>query len=152
MRCPHCGHPNTRVIETRESDEAIRRRRACESCELRFTTYERTQLPRLVVRATSGAQRNFTRQWLANALKSAGADLPPATLNTIAGGIEAQLKATNRRVVSTEDVAHLAIRQVSQARPFASNGPTTEQVTVALDATLPTRRATPSQLQLPFER
>jgi transcriptional repressor NrdR len=152
MRCPHCAHPNTRVIETRESDEAIRRRRACEACELRFTTYERMQLPRLVVRATGGAQRNFTRQWLAHALQAAGAELPAPTLNTIAGAIEAQLKATNRRVVSTEDVAVLAIRQVGQARPFASNGPTTDQVTVALDATLPSRRAAPSQLPLPMDR
>lgn len=152
MRCPHCGHPQTKVIETRESDEAIRRRRACEACELRFTTYERIQLPRLVVRATSGAQRNFTRGWLASALHSAGADLPAPTLGTIAAAIEAQLKAANRRVVSTEDVAHLAIRQVSQARPFAGPGPTTEQVTVALDATLPSRRPAPSQLTLPMEK
>lgn len=152
MRCPHCGHSQTKVIETRESDEAIRRRRACEACELRFTTYERIQLPRLVVRATGGAQRNFTRGWLAGALHSAGAELPPATLTTIAGAIEAQLKATNRRVVSTEDVAHLAIRQVSQARPFASAAPTTEQVTMALDATLPARRPAPSQLHLPMEK
>ncbi len=151
MRCPHCGHSQTKVIETRESDEAIRRRRECEACKLRFTTYERIQLPRLVVRATGGATRNFTRGWLANALRSAGADLPPATLTTIAGAIEAQLKATNRRVVSTEDVAHLAIRQVSQARPFSSTPPTTEQVTSALDATLPARRSTSSQLVLPFE-
>jgi len=149
VRCPHCGHPNTKVIETRESDEAVRRRRACESCELRFTTYERIQLPRLVVRATTGAQRNFTRQWLANALRAAGADLPAATLNTISGAIEAQLKAANRRVVSTADVAHLAIREVSQVRPFASAGPSTDQVTIALDATLPKRRPAPSQLQLP---
>jgi len=149
LRCPHCGHPHTKVIETRESDEAVRRRRACESCELRFTTYERTQLPRLVVRATTVAQRNFTRQWLANALRAAGADLPAATLNTISGAIEAQLKAGNRRVVSTADVAHLAIREVSQARPFASTGPSPDQVTTALDATLPKRRPAPSQLELP---
>ncbi|HET7769147.1 MAG TPA: transcriptional regulator NrdR [Chloroflexota bacterium] len=147
MRCPHCGHLNTKVIETRESDEAVRRRRQCEACRLRFTTYERTQLPRLVIRATSGSQRNFTRQWLANALQAAGADLPPPTLNTIASSIEAQLKATNRRVASTADVAHLAIREVTQARPFSA-APTTDQVTAALDATLPKPRSAPSQLSL----
>ena len=145
LRCPHCSHLNTKVIETRESDEAVRRRRQCEACRLRFTTYERTQLPKLVIRATGGAQRNFTRQWLATALKTAGADLPPATLSTIAGAIEAQLKATNRRVATTADVAHLAIREVGQSRPFAS-APSAEQVTTALDATLPKPRATPSQL------
>lgn len=150
MRCPHCSHLNTKVIETRESDEAVRRRRQCEACNLRFTTYERTQLPRLVIRATGGAQRNFTRQWLATALKAAGADLPSATLNTISAAIEAQLKATNRRVASTADVAHLAIREVGQSRPFAANTPSAEQVTTALDATLPKPRAAPAQLELDF--
>lgn len=152
MRCPHCGHAQSRVIETRVSDDAIRRRRECEACRLRFTTYERAQVPRLMVRATSGAQRNFTRGWLANALRSAGADLPPAALTTIAGAIEAQLRAANKRVVSTEDVAVLAARQVRHARPFEKAGPTTEQVMAALDATLPARRAGPSQLRLPMER
>lgn len=152
MRCPHCGHTQSRVIETRESDEAIRRRRACEACGLRFTTYERPQFPRLVVRATNGAQRTFTRGWLAAALRAAGADLPEARLNTITASIDAQLRAGTRRVVSTEDVAQLAIREVGAARPFSAAGPTTAQVTAALDASLPARRPAPSQLSLPIEQ
>jgi transcriptional repressor NrdR len=152
MRCPNCGYSETRVIETRDSEEAIRRRRECEGCRFRFTTYERPQFQRLVVRAANGAQRTFTRAWLAKALQTAGADLPPATLSTIAGTIEAQLRAVRERVVSTADVAALAVRQVSAARPFAGAQPTPEQVTVALDATLPTRRKAPSQLPLPMER
>ena len=46
MKCPYCGHPDTRVVDSRPSDEgmAIRRRRECPSCGRRFTTYERTQL------------------------------------------------------------------------------------------------------------
>lgn len=150
MRCPNCGYTETRVIETRESDDAIRRRRRCETCEFRFTTYERPQFPRLMVRASGGAQRTFTRNWLSRALQAAGADLPAPTLATISSAIEAQLRATNKRVVTTEDVAALAARQVSQARPFAERTATVEQVTVALDATLPARRPTPSQLPLPM--
>jgi transcriptional repressor NrdR len=46
MRCPYCGHEETQVVETRESDEGvvIRRRRRCTSCDKRFTTYERPEL------------------------------------------------------------------------------------------------------------
>lgn len=155
MRCPHCGHTQSRVIETRESDEAVRRRRECEACELRFTTYERPQFPKLVVRATSGTQRNFTNRWLATALQQAGADLPDAALRTIATGIEAQLRATGRRVVSTGDVASVAAREVGQVRfrtLVRGEGPTVEQVTATLDATLPARKQAPAQLPLPMER
>jgi transcriptional repressor NrdR len=152
MRCPHCGHTQSRVIETRESDEAVRRRRECEACKLRFTTYERAQFPRLVVRATSGAQRNFTRGWLATALRNAGADLPEARLGTISAGIEAQLRAGTRRVVTTADVAALAAREVNAARPFSAAQPSAEQVTAALDASLPARRQGPAQLVLPSEQ
>ena len=51
MKCPYCGHPDTRVVDSRPSDEgmAIRRRRECPSCGRRFTTYERTQLEPLMV-------------------------------------------------------------------------------------------------------
>jgi transcriptional repressor NrdR len=152
MRCPNCRSPDTRVIETREADDAIRRRRECEACRFRFTTYERPQFHRLVVRSAGGAQRTFTRAWLAKALHSAGADLPPATLQTIAATIEAQLRAERDRIISTADVAALAVRQVGAARPFATANPTPEQVTVALDATLPVRRRAPAQLPLPMER
>ncbi len=155
MRCPHCGHSQSRVIETREADDAVRRRRRCEACELRFTTYERPQFPRLVVRGTSGSQRNFTRAWLAGALHTAGAALPAAALKTIAGAIEAQLRATSRRVVSTADIALLATREVGLAQPrhdARESHVTAEQVTAVLDATLPSRRAQPSQLSLPIDR
>ncbi|HWC32412.1 MAG TPA: transcriptional regulator NrdR, partial [Actinomycetota bacterium] len=44
MRCPWCGHPETKVVDSRPAEEgaAIRRRRACESCDRRFTTFERS--------------------------------------------------------------------------------------------------------------
>ena len=46
MRCPFCGHGDTQVSETRESDEGdvVRRRRRCQSCDKRFTTYERAEI------------------------------------------------------------------------------------------------------------
>ncbi|HEV2126898.1 MAG TPA: hypothetical protein VGW38_29460 [Chloroflexota bacterium] len=154
MRCPHCGYSQSRVIETRESDDAIRRRRECERCELRFTTYERPQFSRLVVRASTGAQRSFTKAWLANALRLAGIELPPTTLTTAAGAVEAQLRLSSVRVVSTADIATLAARQVGHVSlsGFGAQGPSVEQITLALDATLPSRKPTPSQLRLPMDR
>src|SRR5216684_2915442 len=56
MRCPQCGGRDTRVVDSRDLDEAatIRRRRECASCAVRFTTYERVEVARLVVLKRDG--------------------------------------------------------------------------------------------------
>ena len=61
MKCPHCSSTDTRVIASRPSDEghAIRRRRECDQCDRRFTTYERIQLEALMVRKRSGRLEAF---------------------------------------------------------------------------------------------
>ena len=60
MRCPFCSHPETQVVETRDSDEGdvVRRRRRCHGCEKRFTTYERAEiaLPAVVKRDGTRAE------------------------------------------------------------------------------------------------
>ena len=60
MRCPYCGEADTRVVDSRpaESGAAIRRRRACERCDQRFTTYERRE-PVLMVRKRDGRTEPF---------------------------------------------------------------------------------------------
>lgn len=60
MRCPYCGHDETQVVETRESDEGVvRRRRRCQGCEKRFTTYERPEISMPAVVKKDGARVDF---------------------------------------------------------------------------------------------
>jgi transcriptional repressor NrdR len=60
MRCPYCGHDETQVVETRESDEGVvRRRRRCQGCEKRFTTYERPEIAMPAVVKKDGARVDF---------------------------------------------------------------------------------------------
>lgn len=61
MRCPYCGHEETQVVETRESDEGdvIRRRRRCTACDKRFTTYERPEIALPQVVKKDGARAEF---------------------------------------------------------------------------------------------
>lgn len=63
MRCPYCAHTDTQVVETRESDEGdvVRRRRRCQKCEKRFTTYERAEISLPVVVKRSGSRVEFER-------------------------------------------------------------------------------------------
>jgi transcriptional repressor NrdR len=61
MRCPFCSHTETQVVETRESDEGdvVRRRRRCQHCDKRFTTYERTEIALPSVVKKDGARAEF---------------------------------------------------------------------------------------------
>jgi len=61
MRCPFCGHGDTQVSETRESDEGdvVRRRRRCQSCDKRFTTYERADIALPMVVKKDGTRADF---------------------------------------------------------------------------------------------
>jgi transcriptional regulator NrdR family protein len=61
MKCPYCGNPQDRVVDSRESKDAdsIRRRRECESCEKRFTTYERIDEIPYMVEKKDGRHEKF---------------------------------------------------------------------------------------------
>jgi transcriptional repressor NrdR len=73
MKCPYCGFAQDRVVDSRESKEAdsIRRRRECERCEKRFTTYERIdEIPYMVVKK-DGRRERFDRQKVLSGLLQA---------------------------------------------------------------------------------
>ena len=89
MKCPYCGHPESKVIDSRPADEnaSIRRRRECLSCAKRFTTYETVESLPMVVIKKDGSRQSFDRQKVlrrhdpglreaAGALGRAGAALP----------------------------------------------------------------------------
>jgi transcriptional repressor NrdR len=66
VRCPFCNHPETQVVETRESDEGdtVRRRRRCLQCDKRFTTYERAELSLPAVVKKNGDRVDYDRSKL----------------------------------------------------------------------------------------
>jgi len=66
MLCPKCKSNNTRVLDSRETDghKAVRRRRACEDCENRFTTFERVETNRFLVIKKDGAREGYNREKL----------------------------------------------------------------------------------------
>ena len=73
MRCPNCGERDTRVVDSRDLDESatIRRRRECNLCATRFTTYEKIESARLTVTKTNGRREEFDRDKLASGLAKA---------------------------------------------------------------------------------
>ena len=73
MRCPYCGGENTQVKDSRptEDNAAIRRRRICEDCGGRFTTFERVQLREMIVIKRSGRRVPFDREKLSRSVEVA---------------------------------------------------------------------------------
>jgi transcriptional repressor NrdR len=121
MRCPQCGERETRVIDSRDLDDAatIRRRRECGSCSMRFTTYERIEAARLVIVKRDGTRQEFDRDKLASGLRKALTRRPVASsaAEQAADEIEAVLRAEGMTEVPSSRGGALArakLRELDQ--------------------------------------
>ena len=76
MYCPFCSDDDSKVIDSRDSGESVRRRRECLRCSLRFTTYEKVQTRALSVVKRDGRREEFTRDKLWSSMKNACAKRP----------------------------------------------------------------------------
>ncbi|MDX2152707.1 MAG: transcriptional regulator NrdR [Bryobacteraceae bacterium] len=116
MTCPFCGHPEDRVIDSRESKEgdAIRRRRQCLKCERRFTTYERIdEIPSMVIKK-DGRREKFDRQKVLSGLLKACEKRPVSMgkLAEIVDGIESRLSDNSERELSTTEIGELLMNEL----------------------------------------
>jgi transcriptional repressor NrdR len=105
MKCPFCGHPESSVVDSRVSatGELIRRRRSCESCQRRFTTYERVDeiLPSVVKK--DGRREKFDRQKLIHGLRASCNKRPVSVeqIDAMADAIERELQEGSDKEVSS---------------------------------------------------
>jgi transcriptional repressor NrdR len=116
MQCPFCGSSETRVVDSRPAEQgrAIRRRRECEACGDRFTTYERVEAL-LMVRKRSGRTEPFRTDKLRRGLESALADRPvgTGTLDELVDTIETALRAGGT-VVSSDEIGVQVLEQLRE--------------------------------------
>jgi transcriptional repressor NrdR len=116
MRCPFCGHDETKVIDSRvsESQEAIRRRRECLSCEQRFTTYERVEEMPLMVLKKDGHREPFDRGKLMRGLIVATVkrNVTPQELEGLIDGVEAELHNSFRYEISAKQLGDLVLERL----------------------------------------
>ena len=121
MRCPRCEAEGTRVIDSRdlEAGSTIRRRRECEACTYRFTTYERPEGARLTVVKRDGTRQDFDRDKLRTGLMKA-LEKRPVTLARVEQAVEeidAGLRARGDAEVTSKEVGRLAtdaLRDIDQ--------------------------------------
>src|SRR5882757_6567253 len=118
MKCPYCGFAQDRVVDSRESKEAdsIRRRRECEGCNKRFTTYERIdEIPYMVVKK-SGQREKFDRQKVLNGLLHAceKRPVPAGKLAQIVDETEAFVVDSPEQERSTSEVGELIMTRLKE--------------------------------------
>ena len=112
MRCPHCHSESTRVIDTtHDSHGGIRRRRVCEECNQRFSTYERaiSSTPMIVKR--DNTREEFDREKLVQGIRISCAKrpVPAAEIDRLAGEVEAKLQQMNKLEVPSRLIGDLVI-------------------------------------------
>jgi transcriptional repressor NrdR len=120
MNCPFCAHPDSRVLDSRPSDEGsvIRRRRECPECKRRFTTYERAQVEPLLVIKRSGRKETFDPNKLLRGISLAAQKRPIEydTLQEFAYGFEDSIKEME---IASEEIGLRALGFLRQLDPVA---------------------------------
>ncbi|WDF83537.1 transcriptional regulator NrdR [Lacticaseibacillus pabuli] len=108
MQCPHCHHNSSRVVDSRPTDggAAIRRRRECENCGYRFTTFERVEQTPLLVIKKNGTREEFNREKILRGLIRASEKRPVTMeqMRHIVEQVENKLRAIGENEVSSQTI------------------------------------------------
>lgn len=120
MKCPSCGFPDSKVVDSRpiEDGSSIRRRRECASCGKRFTTFEVIDHIQVLVCKKDGTKELFDRSKLLSGLMKA-CQKRPVNAEQIASEIESELQNSLRPEVTTTEIGELAMRKLKSADAVA---------------------------------
>src|SRR5215471_129559 len=123
MRCPYCGCENTQVKDSRptEENQAIRRRRNCEDCGGRFTTFERVQLREITVIKRSGRRMPFDREKLSRSVEVALRKRPIQSerIDRMVSGIVRQLESMGEQEMPSSVIGELVMDALKGLDPVA---------------------------------
>ncbi len=116
MKCPFCGYNDSKVIDSRNVNEAIRRRRQCLACGSRFTTYERLHTTPLLVIKKDSRREEFSRDKLIAGIRKACAKRPVSqeTIERMVDDIEARLHKLGKGEVATSVIGDMVMERLRQ--------------------------------------
>jgi transcriptional repressor NrdR len=120
MNCPHCGHTAHRVIDTRDTGDSIRRRRQCEQCGQRFTTYEHVAANLLVIKS-DGRREPFDRQKILSGIQTAVTKRPISreAMDAMVDQIMESLQAIGRTEVPSKLIGGMVLDQLAHTDQVA---------------------------------
>ncbi len=123
MKCPHCGHEEDKVVDSRPSQDgrAVRRRRECLKCHERFTTYEYVEHHALTVVKSDGRREPFDRNKILYGIKLACNKRPVAgqQMQTMLDAIEADLNTRSRSDIPSKEIGELVMSKLREVDEIA---------------------------------
>ena len=116
MRCPHCGHEDSKVTDSRAIDDSIRRRRECLGCGFRFTTHERIQLGNVIIIKKDHRREQFNHEKLAAGIRKAceKRPLPTGTIEKLVDEIEAEIFRSGKAEVHSSIVGEMVMGKLKE--------------------------------------
>ncbi|MGO8686951.1 MAG: transcriptional regulator NrdR [Candidatus Dormibacteria bacterium] len=121
MRCPYCSSVDSKVVDSRDAEAGIRRRRECLSCAKRFTTHERIEAAPLWVLKKDGRREEFNHQKLLGGLLIASKkrDVAPERLAALVDEVENQLRGEHLSEVPSQTVGEMVIERLREIDEIA---------------------------------
>jgi transcriptional repressor NrdR len=123
LRCPFCSHENSQVKDSRPTEDgaSIRRRRQCEDCSARFTTFERVQLRELTVVKTAGRREPFERGKLERSIATACRKraVPQERIERLVSSIQRQIETSGESEIASTAIGELVMNGLKGLDPVA---------------------------------
>ena len=123
MKCPYCGNPDTRVVDSRPVDDnsSIRRRRVCDDCGKRFTSYERVEMVPLVVIKKDKNREIFDRSKIESGVIRACHKRPVSVqaIHALVDAVESEITSCGEREVPSSNVGESVMRRIKDLDPVA---------------------------------
>ena len=113
MQCLYCSHPETKVLESRQAEDALRRRRECLKCSNRFTTYETAMLSFSVLKK-DGREQPFQLEKIKNSIIKACGKAEEQQVELMAKRIEQKILLKKMNRVKTTEIGRLVLRELKK--------------------------------------
>lgn len=114
MVCPQCQESDIGVLEKRDIEDGVRRRRVCRICEHRFTTYERIEIPQLVILKRDGSREHYNEEKIKKgmALSCKNRPIQPEQIDNAVENITKQLRQGDQDTVSSNQVGEIVLEEL----------------------------------------
>jgi transcriptional repressor NrdR len=118
MVCPFCGNSDTKVVDSRDTKDgkAIRRRRECEKCQARFSTYEEMEIMRLTVIKRDGARQEYNRSKIESGIRKAlkKCSISEEKILRAIGDIEYEIHSKEASEIKSKDIGKLVLQKLME--------------------------------------
>ncbi|MCL2113396.1 transcriptional regulator NrdR [Lactococcus protaetiae] len=116
MRCPKCSSDESKVVDSRQAEDAIRRRRVCENCGFRFTTFERIEEMPLLVIKKDDKREPFNREKIVRGLVRSAYKRPVSSedIESIVANVERKIRQLDRNEVKSDTIGEFVMEELSK--------------------------------------